>query len=78
VTRKRKTTSKNQEDMNALKISYHEKVCQERMKTIFKVLDEMRKDVKELKADMNRGKGAAAIIILIGGLLGSIFYYFTK
>ena len=23
-------------------------------------------------------KGAAAIIILIGGLLGSIFYYFTK
>lgn len=78
MTRKRKTTSKNQEDMNALKISYHEKVCQERMKTIFKVLDEMRKDVKELKADMNRGKGAAAIIILIGGLLGSIFYYFTK
>ena len=75
---KRKTTNKNQEDMNALKISYHEKVCQERMKTIFKVLDEMRKDVKELKADMNRGKGAAAIIILIGGLLGSIFYYFTK
>ena len=75
---KRKTTNKNQEDMNALKISYHEKVCQERMKTIFKVLDEMRKDVKDLKADMNRGKGAAAIIILIGGLIGSIFYYFTK
>lgn len=76
--RKRKTTTKNQEDINALKISYHEKVCQERMKTIFKVLDEMRKDVKDLKADMNRGKGAAAIIILIGGLIGSIFYYFTK
>ena len=76
--RKRKTTTKNQEDINSLKISYHEKVCQERMKTIFKVLDEMRKDVKDLKADMNRGKGAAAIIILIGGLLGSIFYYFTK
>lgn len=76
--RKRKTTTKNQEDINALKISYHEKVCQERMKTIFKVLDEMRKDVKDLKADMNQGKGAAAIIILIGGLIGSIFYYFTK
>lgn len=73
--KKRKSTSEN---TNAIKISYHEKVCQERMKTIFKVLDEMRKDVKELKADMNRGKGAAAILILIGGLLGSIFYYFTK
>lgn len=74
-SKKRKSTSEN---TNAIKISYHEKVCQERMKTIFKVLDEMRKDVKELKADMNRGKGAAAILILIGGLLGSIFYYFTK
>ena len=78
MTRKRKTTSKNQEDMNALKISYHEKVCAERMKTLFKAIDEMRVDIKSLKADMNRGKGAATIIILIGGLLGSIFYYFTK
>ena len=26
----------------------------------------------------NRGKGAAAIIILLGGIIGSIFYYFQK
>jgi hypothetical protein len=75
MPRKKKLSNQTSAD---IKISYHEKVCQERMKTIFKVLDEMRKDVKELKADMNRGKGAAAILILIGGLLGSIFYYFTK
>ena len=75
---KKRITKASVEQANGIRISYHEKVCQERMKTIFKVLDEMRKDVKELKADMNRGKGAAAIIILIGGLLGSIFYYFTK
>jgi len=66
------------ESSNAIKISYHEKVCQERMKTIFKVLDEMRLDIRSLKDDMSRGKGAAAIIILIGGLLGSVFYFFTK
>jgi hypothetical protein len=48
------------------------------MKTLFKAIDEMRTDIKSLKADMNRGKGAAAIIIFIGGLLGSIIYYFTK
>ena len=74
--KKKKTSSID--GVNAIRISYHEKVCQERMKTIFKVLDEMRKDVKDLKADMNRGKGAAAIIILLGGLLGSVFYFFTK
>ena len=75
---KRKKKRSPTESSNAIKISYHEKVCQERMKTIFKLLDEMRKDVKDLKADMNRGKGAAAIIILLGGLLGSVFYFFTK
>jgi hypothetical protein len=48
------------------------------MKTLFKAIDEMRKDIKELKTNMDRGKGAAAIIILLGGIIGSIFYYFQK
>ena len=48
------------------------------MKTLFKAIDEMRKDIKELKTFMNRGKGAAAIIILLGGIIGSLFYYFQK
>jgi len=75
--RKKKKIS-SAEEVNAIKISYHEKVCQERMKTLFKAIDEMRKDIRSLKDDMSRGKGAAAIIILLGGLLGSIFYFFTK
>jgi len=78
MRKKRKATNSNVEDQNGIRISYHEKVCAERMKTLFKAIDEMKSDIKSLKADMNRGKGAAAIIILIGGLLGSIFYYFTK
>jgi len=78
MPKKNRKTLSNIEDHNGIRISYHEKVCQERMKTIFKVLDEMRKDIKSLKEDMARGKGAAAIIIFIGGLLGSIFYFFTK
>ena len=76
--KKKKTTNSNIEDANGIRISYHEKVCAERMKTLFKAIDEMRTDIRSLKADMNRGKGAATIIILIGGLLGSILYYFTK
>jgi hypothetical protein len=75
---KRKKKKAPTESSNAIKISYHEKVCQERMKTIFKLLDEMRKDVRSLKEDMARGKGAAAIIIFIGGLIGSAIYFFQK
>ena len=78
MVRKKKTLKQNIEDNNSIRISYHEKVCAERMKTLFKAIDEMRKDIKELKTNMDRGKGAAAIIILLGGIIGSIFYYFQK
>ena len=77
-SKKRKSTNSNVEDHNGIRISYHEKVCAERMKTLFKAIDEMKKDIKSLKEDMARGKGAAAIIIFIGGLIGSIFYFFQK
>ena len=76
--KKRKSEISNIEDHNGIRISYHEKVCAERMKTLFKSIDEMRKDIRALKEDMARGKGAAAIIIFIGGLIGSIFWYFSK
>ena len=75
---KKRITKASVEQANGIRISYHEKVCAERMKTLFKAIDEMRKDIKELKTNMDRGKGAAAILILIGGLIGSIFYYFQK
>ena len=76
--RKKISVKEYAETTAALRISYHEKVCAERMKTLFKAIDAMRKDISELKTFMNRGKGAAAIIILIGGLIGSIFYFFQK
>ena len=75
---KKRITKTSVEQANGIRISYHEKVCAERMKTLFKAIDEMRKDIKELKTNMDRGKGAAAIIILLGGIIGSIFYYFQK
>ena len=53
---KRRSTKSNVEDANGIRISYHEKVCAERMKTLFKAIDEMKSDIKSLKEDMNREK----------------------
>ena len=61
-----------------LRISYHEKICADRMKTLFKRIDEMGKDVKELKTFMNRGKGAGTIIFIILSIVGSLFYVFKN
>ena len=72
----KKKTTKVIANRNGIRISYHEKICAERMKTLFKAIDEMRKDIKELKGFMNRGKGAATIMMILGGLIGSFFYFF--
>ena len=76
-----KKTRKAQTNLTAdahLRISYHEKICAERMKTLFKRIDEMSKDVKELKTFMNRGKGAGAIIFIILSIVGSLFYVYKN
>ena len=71
-TVKKKSFKSAVEDNNSIRISYHEKVCAERMKTLFKAIDEMRKDIKDLRADVNKGKGGVRILLLIAGLVGSI------
>jgi hypothetical protein len=45
----RKSNS-NLEDHNGIRLTSHEKVCAERMKTLFKSMDEVKKEIKELKS----------------------------
>ena len=76
VKKKLKKELSNVDDRNGLRISYHEKVCAERMKTLFKAIDEMRADIKNLRQDMNKGKGAVNLLLIIGGLITAILGYF--
>ena len=64
------------EKSNSVRISYHEKVCAERMKTLFKAIDEMRLDIKNLRADMNKGKGPVGFFIVVGGLIATVLGFF--
>ena len=58
------------------RISKHEAICAERMKTLFKAIDAMRKDIKELRQDMNKGKGAVNLLIILAGLIAAIVGFF--
>ena len=58
------------------RISKHEAICAERMKTLFKAIDEMRTDIKNLKKDINKGKGAINVLIFLAGLIGAIVGFF--
>ena len=54
------------------RLSSHEKVCAERMKTLFKSMDEVKREIKELRTDINKGKGAVNFLLILGGLAGLI------
>ena len=71
----RKSNS-NLEDHNNIRLTSHEKVCAERMKTLFKSMDEVKKEIKELRADMNKGKGAVNLLLILGGFVGILAGYF--
>jgi len=58
------------------RISKHEAVCAERMKTLFKAIEEMRADIKDLRKDMNKGKGAVHVLVFLAGLIGAIIGFF--
>jgi len=66
----------NVEDHNGIRLSMHEKVCAERMKTLFKSMDEVKKEIKELRADMNKGKGAVNLLIILAGLIATVVGFF--
>ena len=73
MPRKRNITSKEFSEIpTVIRLSTHEKVCAERMKTLFKAIDEMRIEVKQLRSDVSKGKGAINLLILLGGLAGII------
>jgi len=73
MPRKKNTTAKElTSQMTGIRLSKHEAICAERMKTLFKAIDEMRKDIKDLRQDMNKGKGAVNVLIFLAGLIAAI------
>ena len=77
MPRKKTLTAKElTSQMTGMRLSKHEAICAERMKTLFKAIDEMRKDIKDLRQDMNKGKGAVNVLIFLAGLIAAIIGVF--
>ena len=73
MPRKKNITAKElTNQMTGIRLSKHEAICAERMKTLFKAIDEMRKDIKNLRQDMNKGKGAVSVLIFLAGIVAAI------
>jgi hypothetical protein len=72
MPRKKITPSKYAELSAGVRLSSHEKLCAERMKHIQESIKELSKEVKLLRNDVSKGKGAVAVLVFIGTLIVSI------
>ena len=72
-----KKYNSNLEDHNGIRLSSHEKICAIRMSQLVKSIDEMKKEIKELRSDMSKGKGAINLLIIIGGIVGALVGFFN-
>ena len=76
MPRKRNITAKEFSEISTgIRLSTHEKICAERMKTLFKSMNEVKREIKELRTDINKGKGAINFLLILGGFIGLLLGY---
>ena len=73
----RKITPKKFAELSAgVRLSSHERICAERQKHILDSIQELNKEVKSLRTDISKGKGAVSAFILIGSCIAGLIGYF--
>ena len=71
------------EQTTGVRLSSHEKLCAERMKTLFNKIDDMNKDIKNLSYDINllkeyanKSKGGLKVLLAVGSIIAGAVGFF--
>jgi hypothetical protein len=77
VMPRKKIAPKDYAEVSAgVRLSSHEKLCAERMKTLNESINELKREVKSLRQDVSMGQGGLKVILAIGTLLVGIIGFF--
>tara|TARA_R110002072_G_scaffold2417_1_gene20011 strand:- start:1524 stop:1763 length:240 start_codon:yes stop_codon:yes gene_type:complete len=74
---KKSPASKFADVATGVRLSSHEKLCAYRMKEIQDSIKELSLEVKSLRQDVLKGKGAISVLILLGSALAAIIGFFS-
>tara|TARA_Y100001937_G_scaffold117244_1_gene170292 strand:- start:248 stop:484 length:237 start_codon:yes stop_codon:yes gene_type:complete len=55
-----------------VRLSTHEKICAERWKTIQEAIKDLNKEVKSLRQEVSKGKGAISVLVFLGTIIAGI------
>tara|TARA_B100000989_G_scaffold269921_1_gene225691 strand:+ start:1383 stop:1619 length:237 start_codon:yes stop_codon:yes gene_type:complete len=70
------TPKKYAEQAAGLRLSSHEKICAERHKHILESIQELNKEVKSLRQDVSKGKGAISVLVFLGTIIVGCIGFF--
>ena len=69
---KKITTKRYVDQATGIRLSLHEKLCAERMTTLVKSIETLSKDVSDLKAHLNKGKGMISLLVFAAAVAATI------
>ena len=72
MPRKKLTPKEISEISAGVRLSSHEKLCAERMKTIQDSINELKREVKSLRTDVSTGKGMVKVLVFLGTIVATI------
>tara|TARA_B100001059_G_scaffold181144_1_gene182027 strand:+ start:340 stop:579 length:240 start_codon:yes stop_codon:yes gene_type:complete len=73
---KKMTPKKYAEIATGVRLSSHEKLCAERMKQIQEAIKDLKVEVKNLRQDVSKGKGAISVLIFLGTIVVGLIGFF--
>ena len=76
MPRKKLTPREYAEVSAGVRLSSHEKLCAERMKHIQESIKELSKEVKSLRTEVSKGKGAISVLVFLGTIVAGIIGFF--
>ena len=76
MPRKKITPTQYAEHTAGVRLSAHEKLCAERMKNIQESIKELFKEVKSLRTEVSKGKGAISVLVFLGTVVAGIIGFF--
>ena len=65
------------EQTTGVRLSRHEKLCAFRRKELQDSIKELSVEVKSLRADVLKGKGAISVLVFLGTMIAGIVGYFS-
>ena len=68
----RKSAQTIAQERVGIRLSSHEKICAERWKTIQEAIKDLNKEVKSLRQEVSKGKGAISVLVFLGTIIAGI------